>query len=77
MLVTSVRQEHAKEELARAVRAHKTATTALEATWAAEKSRCQDLRVRLERQTHEHQLSLTESDERMLHTQQQLDKVWD
>lgn len=68
-------QERAEEELARAVRAHKMATSALESKLGAERSRCQDLRVRLERQTYKHHLLLAESNERMLHTQQQLDKV--
>lgn len=69
------RQERAKEELARAARAHNGAVAALEATLAAEKSHCQDLRVRLERQTREHQVALAEADQRLLHTQEELDKV--
>lgn len=69
------RQERAKEELARATRAHNGAVAALEATLAAEKSHCQDLRVRLERQTREHQVALAEADQRLLHTQEELDKV--
>lgn len=69
------RQERAKEELARAARAHNGAVVALEATLAAEKSHCQDIRMRLERQTREHQVALAEADQRLLQTQEELDKV--
>lgn len=69
------RQERAKEELARAARAHNGAVAALQATLAAEKSRCQDIRTRLERQTREHQVALAEADLRLLQTQEELDKV--
>lgn len=49
--------------------------TALEATLETERSRCHDLRMRLERQTREHHLAMTEADQRLLHTQQELEKV--
>lgn len=68
-------QERAKEELARAARAHSGTVSALEATLAAEKGHCQDIRMRLERQTREHQAALAETDQRLLHTQEELDKV--
>lgn len=68
-------QERAKEELARAARAHNGTVSALEATLAAEKSHCQDIRMRLERQTREHQAALAEADQRLLQTQEELDKV--
>lgn len=71
----ALEQEQAKEEMARVDRAHKTAMAAVEATLRAEKSRCQDLRARVERQAREHQLSLAEANKQMLQTQQQLDKV--
>lgn len=69
------RQERAKEELARAARAHSGTVSALEATLAAEKNHCQDIRMRLERQTREHQAALAEADQRLLQTQEELDKV--
>lgn len=69
-----------KEEIARASRAHSVAMATVEASLKAERSRCQDIRVRLERQTREHQVALTNAEERLLHNQQELDKVrpgWD
>lgn len=65
----------AKEEAARASRAHSVAMATVEATLKAERIRCQDMRVRLERQTREHQVALTNAEERLLHNQQELDKV--
>ena len=47
----------------------------VEASLKAERSRCQDLRVRLESQTREHQAALTNAEERFLLNQQELDKV--
>lgn len=47
----------------------------VEASLKAERSRCQDLRVRLESQTREHQVALTNAEERLLHNQLELDKV--
>lgn len=69
------RQEGAKEELARAARAHNLTLAALEATLAAEKSHCQDIRMRLERQTREHQVALAEANQRLLLTHEELNKV--
>ncbi|CAM9362196.1 unnamed protein product, partial [Pylaiella littoralis] len=68
-------RERAKEELARAARAHSGTVSALKATLAAEKSHCQDIRMRLERQTREHQAALAEADQKLLQTQEELDKV--
>lgn len=48
---------------------------AVEATLNAERARCQEFRMRLERQTHEHQVALTNAEERLLNTHQELDKV--
>ncbi|CAM9091191.1 unnamed protein product [Ectocarpus fasciculatus] len=68
-------RERAKQELARAARAHSGVVSALEATLAAEKSHCQDLRLKLERQTREHQVALADVDQRLLQTQQELDEA--
>ncbi|CAB1113082.1 unnamed protein product [Ectocarpus sp. CCAP 1310/34] len=68
-------QERAKQELARAARAHSGIVSALEVTLAAEKSHCQDLRLKLERQTREHQVALADVDQRLLQTQQELDEA--
>ncbi|CAM9946286.1 unnamed protein product [Ectocarpus sp. 12 AP-2014] len=68
-------RERAKQELARAARAHSGIVSALEVTLAAEKSHCQDLRLKLERQTREHQVALADVDQRLLQTQQELDKA--
>ncbi|CAM9302587.1 unnamed protein product [Scytosiphon promiscuus] len=68
-------RERAKEELARAARAHGGVVSALEAALTAEKSHCQDLRTRLERQTRQHEAALGEGEQRLLSTQQELDKA--
>ncbi|CAM9516260.1 unnamed protein product [Ectocarpus sp. 4 AP-2014] len=68
-------RERAKQELARAARAHSGIVSALEVTLAAEKSHCQDLRLKLERQTREHQVALADVDQRLLQTQQELDEA--
>lgn len=68
-------QERAKEELARAGRAHSGVVSALDVALSAEKSHCQDLRARLERQARHHEAALDEAEQRLLNTQQELDKV--
>lgn len=71
----SSRQERTKEELARAARAHSGVVSALEVALSAEKSHCKDVRTRFERQVRQHEANLGEAEQRLLNTQQELDKV--
>lgn len=68
-------RQDVEEELARAARTSKAAMASVHASLDTEKSRCQDLRLRLERQAREHHLLLTDANQRFLHSRQELDKA--
>ena len=70
-----LRQKWAQDEAAQVEQDHRSAVVALEAALEVERNRCKDLRTRLDRQMREHQTVLTDSEQKLLQTQQDLDKV--
>ncbi|CAM9484164.1 unnamed protein product [Choristocarpus tenellus] len=68
-------QEHAKDEIASMSTRHSVAMSGVKARLAQEKSRCQDLRLRLEHMAQEYHGSIKESEDKHCLTRQELDKA--